>query len=87
MPQAFLQRHAVVGLEPCVFGVALRNGKELLQIVNRIEILALHAVEMALQEQPLVPDEAHGAELAAQKARLLGRGIQSDNKGFQHGRF
>lgn len=87
MPQAFLQRHAVVSLKPCVFAMPLGNGQKLLQIENGIESLALHAVEMALQEQPLVPYEADGAELAAQKARLLGRGIQSDNKGFQCGRF
>ena len=62
----------------------LRNGDELLEVVNRVKIDALHLVEMRLEIQRLVVAEPHGTEKTGQIFLLVGRRIESNADGADH---
>ena len=59
-------------------------GDELLEVVNRVKIDALHLVEMRLEIQRLVVAEPHGTEKTGQIFLLVGRRINANSDGADH---
>lgn len=67
MAKGFLQRHAVVELQPFVFLRLLRPGNQGFQVVDWGKISAFALPVPLFERKRLVPYEAHGAPLAPQE--------------------